>query len=143
MSNLIHLTHADLIDNNNLHRDSSLWLDPTTGTFISAPDPALSSSSSTTTINLQNRIVAPGFLDLQINGAYGFDFSSDIAHCAAAGVSYPDRLRDVRRRFIETGVTSFLPTMTSQFPGRYYQVCSAIFLLFILMGYVPQVVFYH
>lgn len=43
---------------------------------------------------------SPGFLDIQINGAYGFDFSiyEDDQH-------YNDGLRMVASRIVETGVT--------------------------------------
>jgi len=47
-------------------------------------------------------VVVPGFIDLQINGAYGRDFSSD-----------PQGIVAVARRLPETGVTSFLPTIVS------------------------------
>lgn len=113
MAKLIHITNARLVDGDQLV-SKSLWFDSETGAFVSPPSPALPAS----VIDLQNRIVSPGFLDLQINGAYGFDFSED-----SAGVErYNERFRDVRRKLIATGTTSFLPTMTSQFPERYHQV---------------------
>ena len=46
--------------------------------------------------------IAPGFIDLQINGAYGFDFTTDAGTAA-----------QVARRLPETGVTAFLPTIIS------------------------------
>lgn len=49
--------------------------------------------------------IAPGLIDLQINGAYGSDFSNDGRTVA-----------QVAKRLPETGVTSFLPTIiTSPF----------------------------
>src|SRR3981081_1336797 len=45
-------------------------------------------------------IVAPGFIDLQVNGFAGHD--------AATGV---DAVRQIARRLPETGVTGFLPTI--------------------------------
>lgn len=45
-------------------------------------------------------VIAPGFIDLQVNGAYGCDFSGN-------GRSLPT----VSARLPETGVTSFLPTV--------------------------------
>jgi len=49
--------------------------------------------------------IAPGFIDLQVNGAYGSDFSTDGRAVA-----------EVAARLPETGVTSFLPTIiTSSF----------------------------
>jgi N-acetylglucosamine-6-phosphate deacetylase len=116
MSHLIHLTNARLAHGDQLVPED-LWFDPQAGVFVPPPNPAPPASA----IDLQDRIVAPGFLDLQINGAYGFDFSDDIAG-NHAGLSYSERYRDVRRKLITTGTTSFLPTMTSQLPERYHQV---------------------
>ena len=116
MSNLVHLINARLAHGDQLIC-GDLWFDPEAGVFIPPPNPA----PSATVVDLQDRIVASGFLDLQINGAYGFDFSNDIAG-DYAGLSYTERYRDVRRKLITTGTTSFLPTMTSQLPERYHQV---------------------
>ncbi len=44
--------------------------------------------------------VAPGFIDLQVNGAFGHDFTRD-----------PEAIWDVGRRLAEHGVTAFLPTI--------------------------------
>ena len=116
MSCIFHLTNARLARGDQLV-PGDVWFDSKAGVFIPPPDPAPPAS----TIDLQNRIVAPGFLDLQINGAYGFDFSEDIA-VTPSGMSYTERYLDVRRKLIATGTTSFLPTMTSQLPERYRQV---------------------
>ena len=53
-------------------------------------------------------IVSPGFIDIQINGAYGFDFSvyegdSDAYRCG---------LQTVAEKIVETGVTSYVLTST-------------------------------
>lgn len=116
MSNLVHLINARLAHGDQLI-SGDLWFDPKAGVFVPPPNPAPPASA----IDLQDGIVAPGFLDLQINGAYGFDFSDDIAG-NYAGMSYTERYKDVRRKLITTGSTSFLPTMTSQLPERYHQV---------------------
>ncbi len=47
-------------------------------------------------------IVAPGFIDLQINGAFGYDFTDD-----------PDSIWEVGGRLPQFGVTAFLPTIIS------------------------------
>ena len=55
---------------------------------------------------------ATGFLDIQINGGWGHDFTAD-----------PSSIWAVGRRLPETGVTAFLPTIVS---APYEQVDAAI-----------------
>ncbi|KAH0542838.1 hypothetical protein FGG08_002792 [Glutinoglossum americanum] len=63
-----------------------------------------------TVIDLGGRIVAPGFIDVQLNGAVGFDFSILPDDMAA----YSSGIRRVNKALVKTGVTSYLPTLTSQ-----------------------------
>ena len=49
-------------------------------------------------------IVSPGFIDTQINGAYGFDFSVYDGDMDA----YRRGLNTVAERIVETGVTSYV-----------------------------------
>lgn len=51
-------------------------------------------------------ITSPGFLDIQINGAYGFDFSIFPQDDPDAATKYDEGLRMVASRIVETGVTS-------------------------------------
>lgn len=51
-------------------------------------------------IDLSGLTVAPGLIDIQINGAYGSDFTSD-----------PDSIWLIGARLPEQGVTAFLPTI--------------------------------
>lgn len=70
-------------------------------------------------VDLGGRILSPGFIDTQLNGAYGFDFSVIPDEGAAA---YGNGVLRVNRSLIATGVTSYLPTMTSQRPEVYHEV---------------------
>lgn len=115
MSHLIQIINARIVHDDQLV-SQSLWFDSKSGVFVAPPNPA----SPVSVLDLQNRIVAPGFVDLQINGAYGFDFSEEIPG-DGSGDLYTERFREVRRRLITTGTTSFLPTMTSQLPERYHK----------------------
>ena len=47
-------------------------------------------------------VLAPGFIDLQLNGAYGIDFTTA-----------PDRLWEAAAELPRHGVTAFLPTIVS------------------------------
>jgi N-acetylglucosamine-6-phosphate deacetylase len=46
--------------------------------------------------------VAPGFIDLQVNGGFGIDLAGE-----------PERVGELARRLPATGVTAFLPTLIS------------------------------
>lgn len=53
-------------------------------------------------------LIVPGFIDIQVNGGFGYDFSS-----------HPESIREVARRLPQHGVTSFLPTLISLPPSQY------------------------
>lgn len=53
-------------------------------------------------IDAQEMIVAPGFIDIQINGGFGHDFTQD-----------PTTIWAVGQRLPELGVTSFVPTVVT------------------------------
>jgi len=70
------------------------------------------------TIDLGGRIVAPGFIDVQINGGWGFDFAVP----TAAPQEYRDGLQRTNEAIIKTGVTSYLPTLMSRGKRVYDEV---------------------
>ena len=53
-------------------------------------------------IDVSGMYVAPGFIDLQLNGGWGHDFTTD-----------PQSIGEVARRLPSTGVTAFLPTIVT------------------------------
>lgn len=53
-------------------------------------------------------IVAPGFIDLQVNGGFGVEVGAD-----------PAAIRTLAARLPETGVTAFLPTIVTSPPELY------------------------
>ena len=59
--------------------------------------------------------ICPGFIDLQINGAFGIDVGPDTK-----------ALETLSRELPKTGVTSFLPTAISWTPERYADFLGAI-----------------
>ncbi|KAG7286656.1 hypothetical protein NEMBOFW57_008967 [Staphylotrichum longicolle] len=69
-------------------------------------------------INLGGRIVSPGFIECQLNGAYGFNFSTATADTA----QYGKQLRELNKKLAQTGVTSYIPTVTSQTSDLYKKV---------------------
>ncbi|KAM9784828.1 N-acetylglucosamine-6-phosphate deacetylase [Syngnathus typhle] len=64
-------------------------------------------------------IVAPGFIDVQINGGYGVDFSQ-ASDDIGAGISL------VAQKLLEHGVTSFCPTLVTSPPHIYHKVLPQI-----------------
>lgn len=70
------------------------------------------------TIDLGGRIVAPGMIECQLNGAFGFNFSTLLQDMT----QYGKKVKDVNRLLVQTGVTSYLPTITSQQPELYQKV---------------------
>uniref|UniRef100_F1KYB1 N-acetylglucosamine-6-phosphate deacetylase n=2 Tax=Ascaris TaxID=6251 RepID=F1KYB1_ASCSU len=71
-------------------------------------------------IDCMGHIIAPGFIDIQINGAYGIDFSSLSAE------NFLEKLNLVALRLLETGVTSFCPTFITSPPDVYHKVLPLI-----------------
>ena len=59
--------------------------------------------------------ILPGFVDLQVNGGFGVDVTSQ-----------PSRLPDLARALPRTGVTAFLPTVITSPIGKYPQILPAL-----------------
>jgi N-acetylglucosamine-6-phosphate deacetylase len=60
-------------------------------------------------------LLCPGFIDLQINGAFGADIGPD-----------PDAIMTLVTKLPATGVTSFMPTLISSPPERYEEFFAAL-----------------
>lgn len=66
-------------------------------------------------VDCEGSIIAPGFIDVQINGGYGIDFSQ-ASEDVSSGVSF------VAKKILEHGVTSFCPTLVTSPPAVYHKV---------------------
>lgn len=66
-------------------------------------------------VDCEGSIIAPGFIDVQINGGYGIDFSQP-SEDVGSGVSF------VAKKILEHGVTSFCPTLVTSPPEVYHKV---------------------
>src|ERR687889_1272269 len=60
-------------------------------------------------------LILPGFVDLQVNGAFGIDVASESS-----------RLPELSRALLSTGTTSYLPTVISSPEGLYEESLPAI-----------------
>ncbi|CAN6626124.1 hypothetical protein TRVA0_010S02718 [Trichomonascus vanleenenianus] len=114
----LHFVNATLCEAGELFPDSNLWVDTLTGKIISPPTPM---PQNVQIIDLEGAILSPGFLDVQLNGAFGFDFSDDKFGDGSAE-AFKAGLANVSRKLVKTGVTSFCPTLPSTFKHVYHKV---------------------
>jgi N-acetylglucosamine-6-phosphate deacetylase len=86
-------THARLLREHQL-KEEDLW--------VSGKKIILPQTKADETIDVKGLIIAPGYIDLQINGAFGCDFTTQ-----------PENVLDVAKELPKFGVTSFLPTVVT------------------------------
>lgn len=99
--------------------EQDLWIDSLTGKILKDQEAFYGLHlSPDNIINLGGRIIAPGMIDVQLNGAHGFDFS---VPCETKE-KYDEGLRMVNCGLARTGVTSYLPTLVSSTPEVYWKV---------------------
>ncbi len=100
---LICFTNCSLTLENGSQANRDLWVDAEKGTIIDSQVYSVLASVRghlcRCGIGLK-QLFSPGLLDIQINGAYGFDFS-----VYKDDGSYVDGLKMVAERIVETGVT--------------------------------------
>ncbi|XP_009322518.1 PREDICTED: putative N-acetylglucosamine-6-phosphate deacetylase [Pygoscelis adeliae] len=70
-------------------------------------------------LDCKNSIIAPGFIDVQINGGFGVDFS-------LATDDFKSGIDLVSQKILSHGVTSFCPTLVTSPPSVYHQVLPQI-----------------
>lgn len=117
---LIQFRNCRLLRDHRLHRSLDLWvrngrvIDPES-VFFDERRPA------DRVVDCAGAICAAGFIDLQINGGYGIDFSN-----TPDGVSVADGVRLVARELLAHGVTAFCPTLVTSPPETYHRVLPQI-----------------
>ncbi|KAL4798157.1 hypothetical protein BDV19DRAFT_357165 [Aspergillus venezuelensis] len=103
--------------------DQDVWIDSTSGKILRDQEAFYGlHMSPDEVIDLEGRILAPGLIDCQLNGAQGFDFS--VPH--ATKIEYDEGLRTVNMGLARTGVTSYLPTVVSSTPEVYHKVLPSL-----------------
>ena len=96
----------------------SLLVDPESGKIVDGQSAFFSGQSTfTEVIDLGGNLLSPGFIDVQINGAFGVDFSE-----FDDPKSFVNRLDHFASNIVSTGVTSFVPTIITQKPEVYRKV---------------------
>jgi N-acetylglucosamine-6-phosphate deacetylase len=96
---MLYIHHATILTPGELIAEGAVLID---GDRIVAAGPAarIACPPGATVIDATGLLLAPGFIDLQINGAFGHDFTADPATIWAVGAGLP-----------RYGVTAFLPTV--------------------------------
>ncbi|KAF9553030.1 Metallo-dependent hydrolase [Agrocybe pediades] len=103
--------------------ERDLWVDETTGLILDAQKTFyLRRDRPEKIIDVDGNILSPGLLDIQLNGAYNFDFSVYENDDEA----YRQGLHMIAERIVETGVTSLLPTIITQERSIYPKVLSLL-----------------
>lgn len=69
-------------------------------------------------MDCEGLILSPGFIDIQINGGFGVDFST----MPATDEEYQRGVDEVSRRLLSYGVTSYAPTVITSPPEVYARV---------------------
>uniref|UniRef100_A0A803TX51 Amidohydrolase domain containing 2 n=1 Tax=Anolis carolinensis TaxID=28377 RepID=A0A803TX51_ANOCA len=103
-------TNCWILKNHQLQRED-LWV---RGGKILDPEKLFFDEKKPADVQLdcQGCIVAPGFIDVQINGGFGVDFSQ-ATDDVASGISL------VAQKILSHGVTSFCPTLVTSPPSVY------------------------
>ncbi|KAJ0179381.1 hypothetical protein K1T71_005093 [Dendrolimus kikuchii] len=71
------------------------------------------------TVDCEDLLIAPGFIDIQINGGWGVDFSYD-------SENVEDGIKIVAKKLLAHGVTSFCPTMVTSAEEKYHNILPRI-----------------
>lgn len=122
-SGVIKFTNCLLVKGNDLVKED-LWISSASGKILNGQEILYEHRTAPKEIvDLGGRILSPGLIDTQLNGAYGFDFSVIPEEGTA---TYGKGVLRVNRNLIATGVTSYLPTLTSQRPEVYQKVSDLI-----------------
>ncbi|ETN71755.1 hypothetical protein NECAME_19187, partial [Necator americanus] len=66
-------------------------------------------------VDCEGHILSPGFIDIQINGGFGVDFST----ITSSVEEYKRGIDKVSRQLLSYGVTTFVPTVITSPPHVY------------------------
>ncbi|TEB38469.1 carbohydrate esterase family 9 protein [Coprinellus micaceus] len=114
-NSLVGFTNCLIVQEDGTSLQGDLWVDEASGLIVDAKRAFFQAKQRPgKMVDLGGNILSPGFLDIQINGAYGFDFS-----VYEGDEAYLQGMKVVAERIVETGVTSLLPTVITQEKSLY------------------------
>ena len=102
---MLAITHATIITPDAVIRDGTALI--SAGRIHAVGGPELSLAGATGVRDARGLVLAPGFLDLQVNGGFGHDFTADPATIWPVAAGLP-----------RYGVTGFLPTIITSPPEK-------------------------
>ncbi|KAG0669827.1 hypothetical protein C6P42_004215, partial [Pichia californica] len=119
-SEIIQFTNCYLADKSKLIK-KDLFVDTNSGKIIEPPKEEI----GVEIVDLNEAIISPGFLDIQINGCFGLDYSTTFID----ETSKEKFIHDYNNSMVgllKYGVTSICPTVTSSFSNVYKDILSLL-----------------
>lgn len=111
------LTGGKLVKGNELV-EGDLWISSVTGRIVCGQEVFYEHRlMPDETVDLKGKILCPCFIDVQLNGAYGPNFSKIPVDMR----TYQKGLKQLNRLLLHTGITPYLPTIPSQTPDVYHR----------------------
>lgn len=118
-SQIIRFTNCYLADNSKLTQ-KDLFIDKLAGIIIDNPGVDFD-KTKIEVIDLNGMIISPGFIDIQINGCFGLDYSSTFNNDTSK-LEFVQEYNRSMEKLLQFGVTSICPTVTSSFAEIYKDV---------------------
>lgn len=119
---------STLQPNDSLTIDNGIFVNPRKRFFDSVDAPPATHPPSpppaTETIDCTNLIISPGFLDIQINGGHGVDYSisPSALTCQKSKRSYAQNVNYLNSKLLNDGVTGYCPTLVTCSTDSYTEI---------------------
>lgn len=125
MADIVRFTNGYLAQPDGTALKADLYVNQSTGVIVAGQENFFSTGlKPSRVIDLDGGILSPGLIDVQINGAYGVDFS-DLDLSPGGDEKYLAGLDRVAERIVETGTTSLVPTIITQKEELYAKVSAS------------------
>lgn len=114
---IIQFYNCDVLRDHKIIRED-LWV---RNKEIINPEPIFFDEKVTADIKIDchGALISPGFIDLQLNGGFGHDFSTNVENPQ-------ESVSVVAQGILKYGVTSFCPTLITSSPEKYHKIIPQI-----------------